>query len=303
MIYATDFHSRDQGGLKRAVMKVTQNSAPTLIGIEEAEVTQPTRIKQFLKLVAESSPQHRTLVISALHSDYGIPAISLGPLSERDIARILESRNLFGGNEFLAGGNPRAAIALGELALSSGLTPSELSLRLREFQRNATVDDRQIPISTSSPEYATISSDLVIANDDILRRIRSDPSLVHQLSPRGFEEFVAEIMTRQGYEVSLTPFSKDGGKDIYVAQKSGLGTALYVVECKKYSPERPVGVGIVRQLYGVVQAERLTGGIVATTSFFTRGAREFQEEVRYQLSLRDYLHLQNWLDEILGKDR
>jgi restriction system protein len=109
---------------------------------------------------------------------------------------------------------------------------------------------------------------------------------------------VAELFNREGWEVILTPPSKDGGKDLYVAQKVGVGSFVYVVECKKYAPENPVGVSIVRALYGVAQAEKLAGGIVATTSYFTRGAREFQQAVKYQMSLADYVDLVQWIRRV-----
>ncbi|MBU1723414.1 MAG: restriction endonuclease, partial [Gammaproteobacteria bacterium] len=95
-----------------------------------------------------------------------------------------------------------------------------------------------------------------------------------------------------------TPASKDGGKDIYAARKDHLGSFLYVVECKKYAPDNPVGVGLIRQLNGVVQAERATAGILATTSFFTKGAKEFQARLSHQIGLKDYVGIQEWLDTI-----
>jgi len=97
----------------------------------------------------------------------------------------------------------------------------------------------------------------------------------------------------------LTPASRDGGKDIYIATKDSLGSFLYLVECKRYAPDRPVGVGFIRQLYGTVQAERATAGILATTSFFTRGAKDFQSKVEFQISLQDYLGIQKWINAAL----
>jgi restriction system protein len=82
-----------------------------------------------------------------------------------------------------------------------------------------------------------------------------------------------------------------------VASRADLGSFLYYVECKRYAPDHPVGVNLVRELYGVVQADRVTAGILATTSFFTRGAKEFQSEVAYQISLRDYFGIQDWLQK------
>jgi restriction system protein len=83
------------------------------------------------------------------------------------------------------------------------------------------------------------------------------------------------------------------------ARQDHLGTFLYIVECKRYAPDHPVGVGVIRQLYGVVQAERATAGILATTSFFTGGAKEFQRKIPSQLSLKDYIGIQAWLASAL----
>jgi restriction system protein len=69
----------------------------------------------------------------------------------------------------------------------------------------------------------------------------------------------------------------------------------YIVECKKYAPEVLVGPSIVRALYGVVESEKATAGILATTSSFTKGAKEFQSSVAFRISLQDYIGNQKWL--------
>ena len=140
---------------------------------------------------------------------------------------------------------------------------------------------------------------IVAVSDELLRKLQSDPKLLHELSPRVFEEVVAEILNKLNYEVTLTPYSKDGGKDIIAKKKDHLGTFLFFVECKRYAPNKPIGVGLVRQLNGVVQAGQATAGILVTTSFFTRGAKEFQKKIGYQMSLKDPSAIQTWLDEIV----
>jgi restriction system protein len=157
------------------------------------------------------------------------------------------------------------------------------------------VDTSGRPLSSTSPQYRKIIADASGVSSEFLNYLAQDPSRFHALTPRQFEEVVAELLDRQGYEVTLTPASKDGGKDIYAAKNDMLGSFLYLVECKKYDPERPVGVGIVRQLYGVAQLERATAAILATTSFFTRGAVGFQRELQFQLSLQDFYGIQRWL--------
>ncbi len=72
---------------------------------------------------------------------------------------------------------------------------------------------------------------------------------------------------------------------------------LYLIECKRYAPSRPVGVEIVRGLYGVATVEKASCGVIATTSHFTKDAKEFANQIKYQMSLRDYTDLAAWLKQ------
>jgi restriction system protein len=132
-------------------------------------------------------------------------------------------------------------------------------------------------------------------NEELLRRLSERPEGLRGLPSRAFEELVAELMHRQGFDVELTPASDDGGFDIFAARSDLLGRFLFLVECKRYTPPNKVGVEIVRAVHGVVQQTRATAGVVVTTSFFTRRAEEFRSAVEHQLFLRDYVALQAWL--------
>ncbi|MFC1580873.1 restriction endonuclease [Thermodesulfobacteriota bacterium] len=132
-------------------------------------------------------------------------------------------------------------------------------------------------------------------NEELLSILKSDPELLRKIPPRKFEEIVAELLSRQGYTVELTPASRDGGFDMYAGKSDGLGTFLFLVECKRHTPPSKVGVQVVRALYGNVQRNRATAGIIATTSFFTPAAKEFQREIKYQLQLRDFFKIKKWL--------
>ena len=114
--------------------------------------------------------------------------------------------------------------------------------------------------------------DVKRVTERLVALIAQDPRRLWEIESRQFEELVAELLEDQGYEVTLTPPSSDGGRDLFAARKDTLGSFLYLVECKQYSPERAVGVEVVRSLYGIVSAENATAGIVATTSRFTKGA-------------------------------
>ena len=121
------------------------------------------------------------------------------------------------------------------------------------------------------------------------------------LNPRQFEEFVAELFLREGFHVELTPFRKDGGRDILAVSKTELGSHLYLAECKRFNPNRPVGVEYIRSLYGVLEHERATKGIIATTSYFTKGAVDIAGQMKWRISLKDFDDLVAWIRNYGGK--
>jgi len=134
---------------------------------------------------------------------------------------------------------------------------------------------------------------------ELYTHLTNHPDLLHQIDPRKFEELIASIFRNQGFYVELTPPSKDGGYDLLAVQKDPItGPSKYLVECKRYHPENKVGVGIIRSLLGVVVDQQADKGILATTSFFTRGASEFQERNQKTLSSVNYDGVLGWLNEM-----
>lgn len=133
-------------------------------------------------------------------------------------------------------------------------------------------------------------------NDQLLYELAKNPELLYNLSSYDFERVIARIFEKQGYSVEITPKTHDGGKDIFIA-KQGLASFLFYVECKKYAPNKPVGIDIIQRLYGVICAEKANGGFIATTSYFTKPAEDYIKEhnLEHQLTLQDY----NTISDIL----
>ena len=106
----------------------------------------------------------------------------------------------------------------------------------------------------------------------IYEEILQNPGYVYNLEPYEFEELVADVFRRMGFNADVTQKTHDGGKDIVATFE--MGGVLYTTyfECKRYSPDKPVGVEIVRELYAVMEMERVDKGVIVTTLHFTRGA-------------------------------
>ena len=102
--------------------------------------------------------------------------------------------------------------------------------------------------------------------------VRSDPNAdVSALSWRDFEVLVGEGFRHRGFTVTERGGAgPDGGVDLALAR----GHERFLVQCKQWRA-RQVGVAVVRELYGVMAAERVAGGYVVTSGSFTRDAKAF----------------------------
>ena len=169
------------------------------------------------------------------------------------------------------------------------------------FIKNRNPEDTEEIIDSHdllSPQGAHLFKiDVENINEELIKYFARHPDRLHTLSPRKFEELVAELFKDMGYDVELTLISKDGGFDIRAVRKTGVGCGLTLIECKRYSHRNKVGVEIVRGLYGVVEQERATSGLVVTTSYFTKGAVEYQQDLQYRMALADRDRLQQFMKE------
>jgi hypothetical protein len=144
-----------------------------------------------------------------------------------------------------------------------------------------------------SPAIVTVCNNVTNILDSIVR----NPMDLLSMSPRQFEEFVADIWEGFGYQVELTARTRDQGRDI-IAIRNAEAHLRFLIECKRYSPDNKVGVGIVRSLYGVVRDENATKGILATTSTFTKDAQKFIDRHIWELEGHDFQNILDWLKKI-----
>ncbi len=136
--------------------------------------------------------------------------------------------------------------------------------------------------------------------DTLLAKMLACPAELERLSDRKFEEFVAEMLARDGFEVRLTPQTRDGGYDVLAMRRLSALELMFLVECKRYRQSRKVGVEIVRSLYGVVCEKRANAGLIVTTSTFSKPAIATSRSLGSQLALRDYNGLLEWMKRLRG---
>lgn len=122
----------------------------------------------------------------------------------------------------------------------------------------------------------------------IAEEIARNPERLFSIDPRYFEDLMASVYADLDYEVRLTKRTSDGGRDVIALSHKDYLTLKVLIECKRYARHRKVGVMQVRALFGVMEDEGATKALLATTSGFTRKAREFAERNIWKLQLADH---------------
>lgn len=199
--------------------------------------------------------------------------------------------------------NPRLLLtSLNYLVHNRNISINELiGLIEIPLKQSGLVDLNGNPLSKDSENIKQIEKKIIFVNNSLIDKAYSNPDFIYKIKPYQFEELVAELLEKEGFNVNLTKRTHDGGKDIFIAQNNTLGNFLYYIECKQFAPNNHVGVKFVRELYGTISADRATAGLLVTTSYFSKEATDFVENVQNQLSLKGYLELRKWIKDIYLK--
>ena len=228
-------------------------------------------------------------------------ALELGPLDLASASSLLQSKSDLSIDPSdlnrlasAVNGYPLALRLLASLIQTN--VPAEIA-RLLASNFYDLSDVTQAP----SSEIISIARPIIVsASEALVRDLKNRPEDLLAISPRDFEMVLAELLTDMGWEVELTKATRDGGKDILAYMNTDLGRLLCLVEAKRYRTDRKIGVDLVRTLYGTLCDYQANSAMMVTTSSFSPDAHEFQKRHQYQLSLRDYSSVVEWITKFKG---
>lgn len=165
------------------------------------------------------------------------------------------------------------------------------------------VEDALSHVSTELIFTGSAKSIVVVSNvsDELLRRLAEYPDDRFSIDPRIFEETVAELLSRMGYDVVLTPRSGDKGRDVIAALATPTAPVLMLVECKRYARDRKVGPEPISRVWSRIFDDKANMAMVVTTSSFTPVAKEFANARGYQLSLQDGDKYISWIRSVIRR--
>ncbi len=113
-----------------------------------------------------------------------------------------------------------------------------------------------------------------IEEGDVLSQLDDRPNLM-DLTPGEFETLITNLFSKMGLETRLTRASRDGGVDCVAYDPRPIFGGKVVIQAKRY--KNTVGVSAVRDLFGTLQNEGASKGILVTTSGYGKAAFEFAD--------------------------
>jgi restriction system protein len=113
-----------------------------------------------------------------------------------------------------------------------------------------------------------------IEETDVLSGLDQRPNLM-ELTPSEFESLISNLFQKMGLETRLTQASRDGGVDCVAYDPRPIFGGKVVIQAKRY--KHTVGVSAVRDLFGTLQNEGASKGILVTTSGYGKAAFEFAQ--------------------------
>lgn len=119
-----------------------------------------------------------------------------------------------------------------------------------------------------------------VQEEDIISGLDNRTNLMH-LNPREFESLITNLFEKMGLETRQTRPSRDGGVDCVAYDPRPIFGGKVVIQAKRY--KNTVGVSAVRDLFGTVQNEGASKGVLVTTSGFGRASFEFADRKPLEL--------------------
>jgi len=111
-----------------------------------------------------------------------------------------------------------------------------------------------------------------VAESDALSELDQRPNLM-ELKPTEFEALIQNLFEKMGLEARQTRPSRDGGVDCVAWDPRPIFGGKVVIQAKRY--KNTVGVSAVRDLFGTLQNEGASKGILVTTSGYGQASFDF----------------------------
>jgi len=155
-----------------------------------------------------------------------------------------------------------------------------LTLNLAKVDAQACLKTLSASVSPSPTELVPVRPVLefrmvdprFVEEEDVLSTLDQRQNLM-ELSPKEFEFLITNLFEKMGLETRQTQASRDGGVDCVAYDNRPIFGGKVIIQAKRY--KHTVGVSAVRDLFGTLQNEGASKGILVTTSGYGKAAFDF----------------------------
>ncbi len=182
--------------------------------------------------------------------------------------------------------------------LESDLMPIIEELRKGNLNALDSLKDYLYKNQLPNEAIIIIQPDFDEINAELIAYLSVHPELLQEMHWRKFEELLDYLFRAKGYDTELGPGSGDGGVDIRMVSKSGLGKELLtLVQAKRYAKGNKINLTPVQALYSIVNDEKANNGLFVTTSSYLPGVVKYAESRPFRLQLAGPEDIKEWLIE------
>jgi len=131
-------------------------------------------------------------------------------------------------------------------------------------------------------EYTSV---IEVVNDMIhklCKLIAEDKASLEDLEWRDLERIIAESLSTIGFDIILTPSSKDGGKDIIAEWKMNGSKKQFYIEIKHWNKKSKVGMKYISSFLKVNIKDKTNGGLFISSSGYTNDVLNYVNELSKQ---------------------
>ena len=134
-------------------------------------------------------------------------------------------------------------------------------------------------------------------NEQYMQWLSHHPKALGEIAWQAFERVVEEVFSDAGYLVEYTARCRGRSADMMAIRSTGEGKSeAYLVECKRYSSDRRVGLALVNQVLGAKLRANADFAYLVTTSTFTRDVESQAQQLEdLRLRIRDGEAIREWL--------
>lgn len=99
------------------------------------------------------------------------------------------------------------------------------------------------------------------------------------MTPKEYEQYIARLYQKKGYETTVTPYSNDWGIDVIAIK----GDEKIAIQAKMYGNSRKVNRSTIMQLHGAMAFQKCTKAVLATDGELLDDAIEVAQKLNIEI--------------------